>query len=105
MRTVNEKELKELSLTPVDSIVAKWGEILKDTKDQALVCVVSEETAGLGYLLGLSTKDKSGYQSLGMVLEEHNYEIAKGWVEEANKIIFKRDEKETFMIVISSMRR
>ena len=105
MKTVNQAELKAIHLSPVDYIVANWQTILEDKKDQALVCVIdTERTGGNGYLLGLATKDERGYKSLGMVLEEHNYDIANEWVNEANKIIFNRSAKATYLIVLSSMR-
>ena len=104
MRTINEKELKEVGLNPVDYIVEQWKGILQDDQDKALVCVVSEKTEGNGYLLGLATRNANGYQSLNTILEEHNYNIASGWVNKANEKIFNRDAKETMMIVISSMR-
>ena len=105
MRTINSQELKEVGLTPVDYIVAQWKDILKDEKDKALVCVINHErTDGKGYLLGVATRNKKGYQPTTTVLEEHNYNIASEWVNKANEKIFNRDAKETMMIVISSMR-
>lgn len=105
MEIVNEKELKKIGLTPVDFIVDKWGDILKDKKNVGFVCAISELADHRGYLLGLATENESGYNSLGMILEEHNYNIANKWVDEANERVFKRSKKDTLMIVLSSMRR
>lgn len=105
MKTVNEQKLKTLQLSPIDYIVSQWKDILKDEKDKALVCVLNHErTGGNGYLLGLATRNENGYQSLNMLLEENNFDIANEWVNKANQEIFNRDAKETTMIVLSSLR-
>jgi hypothetical protein len=104
MNILNEKELNEMGLSTVDCIEFKWGDILKGKRNVALVCVIDERTNGEGYLLGLATKGERGYKSLGIVINEHNYNIANKYVDEANKRIFERSEEDTFMIVLSSMR-
>jgi hypothetical protein len=102
MRTVNETELKMFGMSPVDYLASQFEGILK--ANQALVCVINNErTNDKGYLVGIATQNERGYTPTFVVLEEHNYNVANAWVDDANKIIFQRPAKETAMIVLSTM--
>jgi hypothetical protein len=103
MKTINEKELKELGINNIPEYLSQlFSEVLKE--DQALVCVIdNNRTNGLGYLIGVATKNLKGHIPTFYVLEEHNYTIASNWVDETNCLIFKRNRKETMKIVLSTM--
>ena len=104
MRTVNEKELKEINLSPADYIVSNWKDILKDDKSTALVTVINNELSNYeGYILGVATENERGYKPL-MILADHNYKTVNNWVDQANSEIYDREPIETYKIVMSSMR-
>lgn len=103
MRLINEESCKELGMTPAEYIASNYDDLLNN--DQALVtCINNEATNHKGYLLGIATRNERGYMPTLYILNEHNYDVANKWVEEANDIIFDRDKKETMKIILSSLR-
>lgn len=104
MDLVNEKALKELNLTPAEYITTSYDWLPELEEATALVCVINNERSeGKGYIVGIATQGKKGYQPTRLVLNEHNYNIANQWVTDANQAIFKRPPIETAKIVFSTM--